>query len=293
MAVPVSIASTSKLLFGSKYRLPIAAAVASAPEDRIFVRAIARGLGIADNLVANEMRRMEEAGLLLQAPREAGQPIVYFRRVPSPYWDCATGLMSIAGTPAMGLQAQLKAGESEFFEVKASVFSSVVHWLRSGEPAKDDRQVMTAALKSIVAFLNGAGGTLFVGAVDAERHHPPESKRLSDLPRVGDFIILGLQDRAFVERDWDAWERRVRDVMQDRISPSPDGFIQVRRAEIGGRTVAAIDVRAGTDAWYFLQEPDAPARFYIRTGASARELVGPDMVRYWASRQRELNTETS
>ena len=59
-----AVRRTSKLLFGSKHRLEIAAAVAAAPDDRVYGRAIATSTGVADNQVWSELRRMEDANLL-------------------------------------------------------------------------------------------------------------------------------------------------------------------------------------------------------------------------------------
>src|SRR5262249_21371533 len=137
------------------------AAVATAPEDEIYVRAISEALGIADNLVAVEIRRFRDAGLLTdERARVPGRGRTLYRRVPSPFWSTALALVDDATSPSESLLYQLQRGESATFEVKRSVFASLES-LAARAPAVD------ATLKAIVAFLNGSGGTILVGATEA------------------------------------------------------------------------------------------------------------------------------
>jgi hypothetical protein len=83
----------SKALFGSRYRLEVAAAVAAAEPNVVYVHGLGERLGLADNLVRLEIGHFEEAGLLIRLPRPPGQQHQHYERMPSSYWHLARLLL--------------------------------------------------------------------------------------------------------------------------------------------------------------------------------------------------------
>jgi predicted transcriptional regulator len=77
---------TSKLLYGSAYRLEVAAAIAT--REVFSCRELARDLGVTDSLVRPELEKFEKAGLLERMPRT--ERIQYFMRRDNNYWKFCT-----------------------------------------------------------------------------------------------------------------------------------------------------------------------------------------------------------
>lgn len=90
---PEEARKVSKALFGSRYRLEVAAAVAAWNTELLYAREVARALGLSDNLVQIELRRFEAGGLLFRLDRVAGQQQQYFQRLDSDYWDLCVRLL--------------------------------------------------------------------------------------------------------------------------------------------------------------------------------------------------------
>src|SRR4051812_48724415 len=82
----------SKSLFGSRYRLEAARAVAESA-DVLYARELAQQLGLADNQAHSELRHFESAGLLQRLERVPGQRQQYYQRRPSAFWRLAADLM--------------------------------------------------------------------------------------------------------------------------------------------------------------------------------------------------------
>jgi predicted ArsR family transcriptional regulator len=83
--------NVSKALFGSRYRLEAARAVAGG-SDVLYAREIAQQLGVGDNQAQLELRHFEAAGLLERLDRVPGQRQQYYRRRASDFWALAEAL---------------------------------------------------------------------------------------------------------------------------------------------------------------------------------------------------------
>jgi DNA-binding transcriptional MocR family regulator len=82
----------SKLVFGSKYRLEVAARIGAADPRLVYARDLAEALSLTDNLVHPELRHFESAGLLVRLGRPRGQQIQYYERTNSSFWPLARQL---------------------------------------------------------------------------------------------------------------------------------------------------------------------------------------------------------
>jgi transposase len=86
-----AIRAVSKALFGSRYRLEAANAVATGG-DVLYAREIAQRLGVGDSQAQLELRHFETAGLLIRLDRVLGQRQQYYRRRESEFWALAKAL---------------------------------------------------------------------------------------------------------------------------------------------------------------------------------------------------------
>jgi hypothetical protein len=95
-----AVREVSRGLLGSRYRLEVAGFVAAHDWDLFFPRQVAEalrasGLGVADNKVGDELRRLRDVGLMTSLGRTAGNSRLYYQRVDSPVWS-ALGALSDA-----------------------------------------------------------------------------------------------------------------------------------------------------------------------------------------------------
>jgi hypothetical protein len=81
------VARVSKLLFGNRWRLAVAAHIADDATGRLSVRAVARELGCADSVVLPLMRSFKEAGLLDGPTRDVNE--LRYTRLPHAFWELA------------------------------------------------------------------------------------------------------------------------------------------------------------------------------------------------------------
>lgn len=77
----------SKALLGNRYRLELGLSL-GAGEPRVFAHELAKGLGLPDRTVGEELRRLASVGLLRPLEdREPGQFRIYYDRIPSCHWE--------------------------------------------------------------------------------------------------------------------------------------------------------------------------------------------------------------
>ena len=98
--------------------------------------------------------------------------------------------------------------------------------------------------KTIIAFANTQGGTLWVGVDD--------------------------EGRATGVEDPDGLALRIGNMVRDSIQPDLTLFVQCDRTEIEGKTVLRVDVQRGTDRPYFARAAGLrPEGVFVRQGASS------------------------
>jgi hypothetical protein len=178
----------------------------------------------------------------------------------------------------------LDADESQTLEVKASAFVSVERWLRGDGALKaDDRVVDDGILKAVTGLLNAEGGTLVLGALERERFD--QEPALADLPRRGNYIVLGIEQDAD-GHDWDRYARRVRVLLEKRVRPDPNPWVSITRELIEGRTVGLLTIRPPEQWYYHYPASDQRPRFWARQGNRTVELVGPESDTYRREKAR-------
>lgn len=144
----------------------------------------------------------------------------------------------------------IQQGESDELEFKATL-----RW--NLETQRSERRVENGVLKTVVAFLNTAGGTLLDGVRD-------------------DGKIMGLAIEKFEDDD----ELLVffSNMLNDRIGKQYAEFIKFYLKKINGLTILRVDCTPSSTAT-FLQDKSAQI-FYIRNGPATAKLNPKEMLEY-------------
>ena len=188
---------------------------------------------------------------------------------------------SLGKAPEQTINEVLNAEESESLEFKGSAFVDISRWVHSDESPLSDKITNEGVLKAIVGFLNGKGGKLVIGALEAKRFSDPSSAgKLAACPRVGSFICCGvdLELELAGAKDWDWFQLRLTDLINTRVIPSPLSFIRIERQEFEGRGLCVVSMHQGKSWFYLREDASKPLslKFYVRQGNGTRELNGPD-----------------
>ncbi len=147
-------------------------------------------------------------------------------------------------------------GESKTVEFKSTLRKN----LHTG---KSDSSISHSALKTIAAFLNTEGGTLFIGIKD-------------------DGTPLGLSEDGF--KNEDAMDRHLTDLISSAMGAAHMHNIHIDFVDYLDRRVLAITCRKGsTPAYVTLSNKQY---FFCRTSASTRELKPEEVVAYVGQRFR-------
>ena len=153
------------------------------------------------------------------------------------------------------LEDILKGGETEILEFKSSL-----RWdyKQNEENTKLDYPV----LKTLTAFMNTDGGTLYVGVSN-------------------DGEILGLEkdyETFKKEKSWDVWSQAFTNIVNNRIGKEFHKFINVTPIQVNGKTIAKIIVSESTREVFI--DPDDKADFHIRAGTTAQMLNPKEATAY-------------
>jgi hypothetical protein len=184
------------------------------------------------------------------------------------------------------IEALLADDESETLEIKATAFGAIDPWIHGrGEIVESDKLFDRSVLKSVVALLNGTGGTVVIGALEAERYRGLSGtvdETLAAYPTSGQYVCIGLLDPFYIANGWDKYQRRIEDTLDSRISDTPAATraVIIEKATHLDREFCLIHVDAPPDDhWYYTVGTDQ-TRFYVRSGARVIELQGADADQY-------------
>jgi predicted Ser/Thr protein kinase len=250
-----------------------------------------RDLVLGGLVVSAELERVLARALDLEPERRfstAAEMADALRRVP----EIRVGDPTDSDGGGEAIDALLAAGESETVEFKATAFTRSTTTLADGRHPADGR-VVAAIVRTVVAFLNGAGGTLVLGVAEQRELLRPQAAPGGTGPSsqadatgtvAGDWTIVGVNDE-IGDGGWQQYAAKLSDVIERRIEPRPVGLYRIFREDLGERIVARIGVdghRRG-DAWYYARaDGGEPARFYVRSADRDIWLDGADADRYKA-----------
>ena len=137
-------------------------------------------------------------------------------------------------------------GETSTVEFKSSL-------LWDHKRGTKNAALVDAVLKTITAFMNSEGGTLYVGVSDD-----------GAIPGIGsDYACLGGKG------NWDAWSRAFANAFR-AIGPEHSANIKLERIRLEGRDVAKITVKRGQKPVYV--DPFGKAEFHVRVGTTSQPL---------------------
>jgi hypothetical protein len=154
------------------------------------------------------------------------------------------------------VRQMINRGESVDQEFKGSLRTN----LKTGEV---DKRMEQAVLKTITAFLNSDGGTLFIGVND------DGSARGIDVQHFDN------QDKFLLH-----FTNLVNETIGKRFIP----FVEMRLVDLEGATIMAVRCsRCNVPAFLKM---DKEEMFYVRAGASSSELRGREMIDYINQRFR-------
>jgi hypothetical protein len=171
----------------------------------------------------------------------------------------------------------LTEDESETVEVKGSAFTDLAPWLRGEQRRQRDPSVThKGVLKAMVAFLNSQGGTIVLGALEADKF--PDNPKLEGCPRVGDYICCGVEWDYTKGGNWDRFQRQLHEAIKARLRPSSlTQWYTITRDDVKGKPLCLIHVRAPAQGWYYLDIPsETDPHFYVREGNRTIRLSGPE-----------------
>jgi hypothetical protein len=156
----------------------------------------------------------------------------------------------------------------EIGEGQAVEFKSSFEW--DTNLNRQNKALRLATLKTIAAFLNSSGGTVFIGVTEETRNSPKLLGLKGDLDLAG-----GSTDKFLLT---------LRHVITDRIGSEFAPFIATRIESSDGKIVCLIDVDRAPQAafvrWEEAGNGAARTKFFIREGNKTTELDNERTLRY-------------
>jgi hypothetical protein len=163
----------------------------------------------------------------------------------------------------------LKTGEGKHIEFKSTFQCS----FGSPEKVNDKRLII---LKAIAGFLNGDGGTLFIGIME----QPPDPPFVRGLP----------EDLELVQNNTDSMRRTLISLIADKIGKQFSDFISDRLEERNGKLCWIITVTRSPEPafvkWKVDSETKEHKHFYVREGPRTADLDLENTWRYIKNRWR-------
>ncbi len=181
------------------------------------------------------------------------------------------------------------------FEAKGSAFTPLEPWLNRAVDApeedglKEDPDFFCESIaRSIVAMLNTKGGTILIGALEADRYARDNRERLrlrllEKFPPEGRFHLLGLQDPIYRRGRWDLFDRHFGDLLVKMVDGQFARRVSLRPGWHNDDWFALVKVQgpgAGFPSRGFCLVTEGTKKFYIRRGGRNEELALPEALEY-------------
>jgi hypothetical protein len=156
------------------------------------------------------------------------------------------------------LDALIEAGESGSLEFKSSFRWDI-------KEQRTNRSLETVVMKSLAGFLNGRGGTLLIGVADDGR-------------------VVGLEQdfQTLKRRDRDGFEQALMTAVAVQLGGDLAPFLRVVFHSAHGQEVCRVIIAPAPRPVY-LEQGSAP-KFYLRSGATTRELNVKEAMDFQATR---------
>lgn len=174
------------------------------------------------------------------------------------------------------IEEALRSGEGKHIEFKSTFQCRVRDESKLHEPAEKDNEKRLAILKAIAGFLNGDGGTLFIGIME----QPPDPPFIRGLP----------EDLELVENNQDSLRRILISIIVDRIGKQFSDLISDRIEDYQGRLCWIISVSRSPEPAFVRWKSEADKKeikhFYVREGPRTADLDLENTWRYIKNRWR-------
>lgn len=252
----------------------------------IFEKSLYQGVGFGEYLIMGRVTDYFAIERELTQPLNAAvDPSTYGARTTTfpvsrpDFLDSSYGLRvpdEVGGV--LEVETALQEDESQALEVKGSAFASLDRWLTGdGQLVREDRIIDEGLLKAVTGLLNAEGGSVVVGAVEAQRYE--KHRQLGECPRRGQYLVVGIEID-IDGSDWDKYTRKIRTILEKRVRPDPNTWVAFDKQVIDGRTVMIVHVRHGDRWFYHYSQGESRPRFWVRQGNRTVELAGPESDTY-------------
>ena len=190
-------------------------------------------------------------------------------------------------SPWKPIQEYLNEPESDSLEVKATFSVDLKKWIYNpSEKITSSSIIEQMVLKNIVAFLNTpTNGVVLIGALEINKQDDTFQKKIEEqgYQRYGNYYVTGLKlDYKIVESkggDWDAFQLRLRNLIEQHIEPDPYAFVSICKVSIESEDIGLIHVESPFEKFYYLKEGQQ-RKFYIRNSNATKELKGVEIDEY-------------
>jgi hypothetical protein len=145
----------------------------------------------------------------------------------------------------------IKKPEAENLEFKSTLRTNIY-------TNEIDRKIEHAALKTITAFLNSKGGSLFLGVTDDKK-------------------VLGIEEDKF--QNTDKFLLHLTNIIKEKIGKPFAHLVDFGEIKIGNRTIIEVICKKSNKP-VFLKINPQQEEFYIRVGPSSQKIEGSDLVEY-------------
>lgn len=199
----------------------------------------------------------------------------YIRRMITKFMDRNSSLVGLDVSPADEVQAIIASGESDTVEFKSTLHTN----LRTNA---NDKNMERAFLKSIVAFLNTAGGTLLVGVedngnilgVEIEDYDNPDKMNLNITSLISSQI--GAEFIPFI---------RFRQVVFGKKLDSEGNVTDI------DKIVVRFDCQPTLSPVFLIE--GKKETFFVRSGPSSVEVTGLELINYVNNRKKTYKRKYS
>jgi hypothetical protein len=171
-------------------------------------------------------------------------------------WQRLTGTEPQENSSSINIAELIASGEGGDIEFKSTLRTNL-------HTAQVDEKIQLSALKTIVGFLNGKGGTLLIGVADSGE-------------------VLGLQADGFTNED--KMGLHLVSLIRDRIGEVFLPYVHQHFDDMDEQRVLAIRCEKGPKPAYL--KDGQIHRFYVRGGNSTAELSGSSIIEYVNARFR-------
>ncbi len=151
----------------------------------------------------------------------------------------------------------IKKPESEKLEFKSTLRTNIY-------TNEIDRKIEHSALKTMVAFMNSRGGSLFLGVTDDKK-------------------VLGIEEDKFPNTD--KFLLHLTNLVKEKIGKRHIHLVDFGTIKVGNRTIVEVICKKSSKPVFLKMNPQQE-EFYLRVGPSSMKIEGSELVEYIVRRFR-------